>query len=349
MLYNQPLDQKTNLNAPYIDGDPSAGIQGSIVPAASLEYDQREIVAVIQYAANLGLIDFNNVVCANPTNSDLTQLLKAIFGMTNARYLTAPKTYYVDTHTGNDAFNGLTPTTAFKTLQRAANQAAVYNLNGFSVTINVADGTYGKVALGPVNGTGTIAFVGNTGIPGNCIIHANTGPAVYCNGGVYTMNGFRYESDAGLPSGIGTILQPGAGIWSVPGGNVVLYGANEFGACVDGHLFAQNGSLAYSGTIRIAGNTANHVISLANSWMYTFGSPAFPTLIIPASVNIGCYANVGAGGVNTIRYASMTGNANVVGQKFNASSNGILDTGGQSQSWLPGTTAGTISTGGQYT
>ena len=44
MKYNQPLDQPTNTNAPYIDGNPAAGIQGSIVPAASIEFDQREVV-----------------------------------------------------------------------------------------------------------------------------------------------------------------------------------------------------------------------------------------------------------------------------------------------------------------
>jgi len=51
MKYNQPYDQPSNPNAPYVDGNPAAGIQGSIVPAASIEYDQREIVNVISAAA----------------------------------------------------------------------------------------------------------------------------------------------------------------------------------------------------------------------------------------------------------------------------------------------------------
>jgi hypothetical protein len=66
MKYNQPFDQPSNPNAPYIDGNPSAGIQGSIVPAASIEYDQREIVNAIS-AAGLA-----------PSNADLTQLLQTI-------------------------------------------------------------------------------------------------------------------------------------------------------------------------------------------------------------------------------------------------------------------------------
>jgi hypothetical protein len=64
--YNQPFDQPSNPNAPYIDGNPSAGIQGSIVPAASIEFDQREIVNVIAAAA------------LSPTNADVTQLLQSL-------------------------------------------------------------------------------------------------------------------------------------------------------------------------------------------------------------------------------------------------------------------------------
>ena len=66
MKYNQPFDQPSNPNAPYVDGNPSAGIDGSIVPAAAIEYDQREIVNAIAAA---GL---------SPTNADLTQLLQTI-------------------------------------------------------------------------------------------------------------------------------------------------------------------------------------------------------------------------------------------------------------------------------
>lgn len=64
MLYNQPYGGAAN--APYINGDPSTGIQGSIPPAASIEYPQREIVNAITDA---GL---------TPTNSDLHQLAKTI-------------------------------------------------------------------------------------------------------------------------------------------------------------------------------------------------------------------------------------------------------------------------------
>ena len=66
MKYNQPYDQPSNPNAPYVDGVPEAGIQGSIVPAASIEFPQREIVNAIA-AAGLA-----------PSNSDVSQLLEML-------------------------------------------------------------------------------------------------------------------------------------------------------------------------------------------------------------------------------------------------------------------------------
>ncbi|SIO49901.1 hypothetical protein SAMN05443247_06576 [Bradyrhizobium erythrophlei] len=65
MQYNQPWGV-SDTNAPYINGNPSTGTMGSIPPAASIEYPQREIVAMI---ADAGI---------TPSNADLTQLAKAI-------------------------------------------------------------------------------------------------------------------------------------------------------------------------------------------------------------------------------------------------------------------------------
>lgn len=65
MKYVPPLGAGT-LDAPYIDGNPEYGIEGSPVPARSIEHPQREIVRAITGA---GL---------TPDGNDLTQLAKAI-------------------------------------------------------------------------------------------------------------------------------------------------------------------------------------------------------------------------------------------------------------------------------
>jgi hypothetical protein len=66
MKYNQPYGI-TDPNAPYINGDPSVGQAGSIPPAASIEYPQREIVNLISDANAFP-----------PDNADLHQLGRAL-------------------------------------------------------------------------------------------------------------------------------------------------------------------------------------------------------------------------------------------------------------------------------
>src|SRR6516164_4361822 len=97
MQYNQPWDQPTNPNAPYIDGNPAAGIQGSIVPAHGIEYDQREVVEVISRANVRGYKDFTDTLCAPASNSDLMQLRKAIEGFIKSMLGQVPS-WYIDTH-----------------------------------------------------------------------------------------------------------------------------------------------------------------------------------------------------------------------------------------------------------
>lgn len=65
MKYNAPFGA-ANPDAPYINGNPSIGVAGSIPPAESIEYPQREIVKAITDA---GMV---------PANDDLGQLSKAI-------------------------------------------------------------------------------------------------------------------------------------------------------------------------------------------------------------------------------------------------------------------------------
>ena len=64
MQYNQPFGGNTN--DPYVDGNPSLGIEGSIIPAAAIEYTQREIV---------NLILMSQLV---PTNGDEVQLARSV-------------------------------------------------------------------------------------------------------------------------------------------------------------------------------------------------------------------------------------------------------------------------------
>ena len=107
MQYNQPLDQPSQPNASYIDGNPAAGIQGSIVPAASLEFDQREVVEVIMRANARGYSDFSGAPCAPPANADLTQLRKAIEGFITSFQLIIDSTITFHVHGSGADFSDL--------------------------------------------------------------------------------------------------------------------------------------------------------------------------------------------------------------------------------------------------
>ena len=65
MQYNQPYGV-TDPNAGYINGNPQTGTAGSIPPAASIEYPQRELV---NFIADSGI---------GPANNDLSQLAKSV-------------------------------------------------------------------------------------------------------------------------------------------------------------------------------------------------------------------------------------------------------------------------------
>ena len=68
MKYQAPYGV-SNPDAPYINGDPTIGLQGSIPPAAAFEYPMREIVGVISKSK------------LNPSDADLLQMAKGIRSM----------------------------------------------------------------------------------------------------------------------------------------------------------------------------------------------------------------------------------------------------------------------------
>jgi hypothetical protein len=66
MQYNGPFDQPSSPDAPYVNGNPATGTQGSIPPAAAFEYPQREMANFI--------IDNSQT----PSNADLHQLSRGL-------------------------------------------------------------------------------------------------------------------------------------------------------------------------------------------------------------------------------------------------------------------------------
>jgi len=89
MQYNGPFDQPGVPDAPYVNGNPATGTQGSIPPAAAFEYPQREIVNFI----------VDNLI--TPDNGDLHQVSRA--------YQNASVIYGADSGTANNIVIVLNP------------------------------------------------------------------------------------------------------------------------------------------------------------------------------------------------------------------------------------------------
>jgi hypothetical protein len=346
MKYNQPYgmpEETTLYSVPFINGNPSTGTMGSIPPAASIEYDQREIIAVIQWAYDHGYRDYAAQLCAAPTNADLTQLLKAIFGIMNSRLLQAPRDYYVDGVSGSDSNDGLSAAKPFKTLQKAQNTLVTYNLNGFNVNIHVSPATYAPLYCGSIGGSGQIMWTGNPTTPSDCTVASPLGAAITVAGvGDYHFNGFKVQSAENGPG----IVASGFETW---GPATATLWAMDFGFCKDVHMYAYNGSLlGVMGPLRISGNALRAHAEGASGGRCIHHSLNKPNMTISVPCNMYAWAIFGTTSQGWLFYNSLIGAANVTGKKYDAAMNSIIVTNGAGVGYLPGTIAGTVSTGGQY-
>lgn len=366
MKYSQPWGI-VDPNAAYFNGNPTTGTQGSIPPAASIEHDQREIVEVIKWAYEHGYRDSTGTLCAAPTDLDLTQLRKALQGFMNADKLALNLTYYVNDATGDDANDGLTAGAPFLTIQKAIDESQKYDPNGFTITINVADGGYAPFTAGggQLKGWGTVRIIGNVVSPSACLIEGmlNSG-SPFCasfSGAsrVYYIGGFKFVHPGVTPYG-------GYGIIVNEHAYVYVYNC-DMGACLTYHLWASMGTLTLPGKLngipgvafpymRVSGNAGAHMRASQGG---KFGSNC-PDMTITGTLTITTWAVADSlsqmmfvghpDGSQTTFYNSLTGAANVTsGKKYDVSANSIIISGGApSTDYFPGPTAGISGSGGQY-
>lgn len=158
MQYNQPFGI-TDPNASYINGNPAAGIEGSIPPAAAFEFPMRELVALI---TNAGF---------TPSNADLAQLTRAVRQGVN---------FGIAATTGDNP-NVLTLTNAFLPLDQYR--------NGLTLRVEIPAVNTGPVTLN-VDNLGAINVLRNNGsalsagdLPGGSVMEL-----VYFNGNFQTVN-----------------------------------------------------------------------------------------------------------------------------------------------------------------
>lgn len=257
---------------------------------------------------------------------------------TTREVLTANRTYYVRTD-GSDSNNGLANTSggAFLTIQKAIDTACALDLSIYNVTINVADGTYaGGVVLKPYLGTGPIAIIGNTTTPANCLLQG-TGARISAGStfATYQMRGFETQT---ITSGNSVALS-GAGILELNNW--------RFGPCAGSHMRIDNGARlsGKSGSFEVAANATYFAIGgyLANIDLNS------ATINFAANVTFTATAYAQYMAVVNFQQATFNlGAFTVTGQRYNASGNSLISSGGAGASFIPGSTAGAVASGGTY-
>ncbi|MFO7297084.1 MAG: DUF2793 domain-containing protein [Pseudomonadota bacterium] len=250
--------------------------------------------------------------------------------------LGASRTYYVDPNTGSDANDGLSPSSAFQTIQKAIDSALNVDAAGHTVTIQLADGIYtsgGWINRAMFDGS-QLNIIGNPAAPSNVEIAVTGANAILVDGAgaKVRLEGLKISGDVG--------------VWARNGAVVFLTGKNAFGSCSFRHIGADNGAFVemLGGEISIEGAAPHHLYADAGGHIFyalgsvnIVGTPDFPF----------GFAHAQSTGLITSYGVTWSGTA--TGPRYQAMLNAVINVNGAGPEYFPGDTAGVLASGGQYT
>lgn len=251
--------------------------------------------------------------------------------------LTANRTYYIRLD-GNDSNTGLADTSggAFLTLQGAHNAIrAAVDFSGYTVTVQIADGTYTVTGDALVSGFGwvgggSLVFQGNSATPANVVI-SSTGYCFHVTGAI---PGTLDIKDMQLTSsGAGCIAHSGIG--DVRWGNI------RFGAASTYHIFSNGpaakleclSNYAVIGAAQAHWQLALGVIRVIAKTITITGTPAF-TAWVQATLR------------SAADVWSNTYSGSATGKRYDVQQSSVVNT--VTGATLPGNASGTYATGGQF-
>lgn len=246
--------------------------------------------------------------------------------------LKASRTYYVRSD-GSDSNTGLANTSggAFLTSQKAVDVATTLDLNGYTLTIQIADGTYtGATTLKNVvgfAGAGFLVIKGNNSTPANVLISTTSANCFDANGTnvVWDIIDLKMQTTTG-----GQCL-------NAQSGGAIRYGNVNFGSCANFHVSAFNGGrIEAISNYAVSGGALGHMASSywasvrATSRTITLtGTPAFSIAF--------AYAEISA----LLAVDAMTFSGSATGKRFAVATGAQIATGGGGANYLPGNAAGT--------
>lgn len=253
--------------------------------------------------------------------------------------LTGNRTYWVSA-TGNDANTGLTAGAPFLTGQAAVNAAQALDLNGFTVTIQLVDGTYaGQIFVaGLIPGQkapGQLVIQGNVATPANVVLSFNGADFVISAqlGGQVQVQGVRFNAAGANPFDLVATTNGLIAVQNVEFGTASL------------HTYARSGGeIQIIGSYTITGPAASHLRAEYGGRIRPFsgitatltGTPAFSV----------AFAHFPFAGIAEAVGLTYTGGA--TGPRYVIGGNSAVLTNGGGANYFPGNSAGSTATGGQY-
>jgi len=142
------------------------------------------------------------------TGTNTTQIATTAFVHSSIRTILKSNLVLYVSNSGSDVTGNGTSLSPWATLQHAWNTIiSSYDLGGFTISINVANGTYAPVACtGTVVGAGAsigtaaktgalpVIFIGNTTTPTLCTITSSLGACIYVENNIIGIDGFAFST-----------------------------------------------------------------------------------------------------------------------------------------------------------
>lgn len=257
---------------------------------------------------------------------------KAVAATTREK-LTAARTYYVRSD-GSNSNDGLTDSSggAFLTIAKAMSVVSTIDFNGYTVTVQVRDGTFAGFTV-PVTvgqaGVANLVIQGNSSTPANVAI---TSAMTIGAGARATIKDLAVTS-------------AGHGLVADGAGAVVAFSNISFGACTNAQIYVANCATAtMTGNCSFTGASQTRVWARWNAaYVEEFRTCTYTSTPSYSVANM--YILSGA----TVSAAVSTQSGSATGVRYVVSGNALLETGGGGASFFPGDSSGSTSTGGQYT
>ena len=247
--------------------------------------------------------------------------------------LTAPRSYYVRSD-GSDSNTGLSDSSngAFLTLQHAVNQALTLDNGPYDVTLDIGAGSYGEdlQIAGGLPGSGVLRIIGDT-----------TNPAAVSLNRITCRSGARVNL-AGLElTGLDALVAE-SGAW-VELADLRLAGSGAGLTVTSAEVSCTATDLYLGSSLTALAQLRGHARLLAAGSTLTLGTGI-------------AWGGAQAGGLDLSGFcrADLTGasfagdTAGCSGARYAVAQNAILDSGGAGSSFIPGDSAGTTTSGGQY-